>query len=118
MIYVAAIIMVNVFVVVVSFWLVIYTYRKCWILPICKKDKIFYGLKLKKCLIFFLYNFIAMYVNFRLFTDPDISVQLFKHTDLTFLRYVERAVTLLYLGLKTLDVCKYCPSNYDKLNDK
>lgn len=118
MIYVAGVIMVNVFVVVVSGWLVIYTFRKCWILPIGKKDKVFYGLKLKKCMIFFIYNFIALYVNFRLFTDPELSKYILQHVDLSFLRYVERAVTLIYLGLKTLDVYKYCPSNYDRIENK
>ena len=100
----------NCIILAMNLWLVIYNYRKCYIIPIPKKDHVFYLLKLKKSSIYLIINGIAVYYDFRVFYDLHIGYP----NDLVFIRYLLRAVSFIYLIFKILDATSYYPTAYDK----
>jgi hypothetical protein len=99
----------NIITFIISVGLIVYCYRKCYLLPIPKKDHTFYSLKLKKCVAFFIFNTIAMYVNWKMFYRLNLHLP----EDLAFLRYMDRGTVLIYGFLKVLDCTTYYPSAYD-----
>lgn len=108
-VFVMGITVVNLLIVLICMFLVIYTYRKCFILQIPQKDHSFYALKLQKCVAFLIFNIIALYVNYRTFNTPLFNWP----RDLVFLRYCDRSSVLVYSLYKMLDVLRYYPTAYD-----
>lgn len=106
-----AITVINISLLVILVSLLVYNFRKCFLLPLPVKDHIFYSLKLKKTIVYFLANVTAFWVNIQLFYNPSIYIPM----DLTWLRYVDRCSMLILAILMVLDSMKYSPSAYDNL---
>lgn len=107
--YFLGITVMNIIIFIVSAWLVIFCFKRCFRYRIPAKDHQFYALKLQKCVAFFIFNSIALYVNWRLFYTLDLKLP----SDLSFLRYVDRCVCGIYAFYKVLDCTRYYPTNYE-----
>jgi len=99
--------------VAVTLWLVSYNCRKCFILPLEKKDHVFYLLKLKKSFLFLVINILYLYGDYRVYEQLHFDYP----PDLIFIRYLARILVTFYLGFKILDCVRYYPTNYDKIKE-
>jgi hypothetical protein len=109
---------VNVILIGILSFLFIYNYRKCFLEPLSSREHAFYKLKLTKTIIFFIANWCALFLNYKLFfLNPELTQKLFGDA-FSWIRYIDRGSMLIYGMLKVLDSLMYNPSAYDKLIDQ
>ncbi len=106
------ILVANVMVVFVFFYLLCYVIYKCFVIPSHERDHRFFSFKLGTTSVLCILNFIALYVNYQFFFVHHYEVS----GTLMWLRYTDRICMAIYAWFKVLEIYKFRPSAYDKID--